>query len=90
MILRKYIRNSRGHHKGVVVALKYNNELRVGSSLCCKKDKYDKQVGFGLAVARAIENKPGPKSLERELHFIKERGKRYFKDLLENRSVRLD
>lgn len=53
-VLRQYIRNkSKTKIIGEVVAIAYDQDFGVGWSLCCKKDRYDKNYGHLKATHRA-------------------------------------
>jgi hypothetical protein len=91
-ILFKYIRDKKNRAVGVVVALKLNDDIRFGYAKCHpKKEKYDKDRGFEVAVGRALKRDdlyfpfsnglnlpPGVKS---ELEDIYYRSRNYFKVL---------
>lgn len=53
-MLKEYVRDRRTNQlKGCVVAIKENDKVAIGHSLCCPKDKFDKQFATKLAVERA-------------------------------------
>ena len=61
-MITEYIRNSRGEKRGVVVAIGKNDSsgrayVRIGWSLCNKKDIFDKERGMSIACGRAIKSK---------------------------------
>lgn len=51
--LVQYIRNEQNQPIGVVVALVVENEVRLGVSVCNKKDKFNKKLAVEIAVGRA-------------------------------------
>ena len=71
--------------RGVVVAFKDNNEVRVGWSLCRKCDKFDRHMGIHFAANRAesIFSQDRldeiPHSLRQEVGLIVDKAKRRFK-----------
>jgi len=51
--LKSYIRNKKKTPIGMVIVKKNSNgKVSVGWSLCCKKDKYDKETGYVKASNR--------------------------------------
>ena len=52
--LIRYIRNKKGQPRGVVVALRDNNEVCYGYSICNPIDPWNKHKGLKIAVARAL------------------------------------
>jgi len=70
---------------GIVIAvkqpLKLDQRIRVGWSLACKKDRFNKELGLKIAVNRALTDKPGrvPNSIVRNVESMVTRAERYFK-----------
>lgn len=89
-ILKQYIRNPKTNQpRGVAVAVKHNNEIRYGFSLLnTKMDKFDKTVGYNIAMNRAMSDAYSlPNTPEREnmvmdaFNSLEQRALKYFKDL---------
>ena len=61
----QHIRKSKKNGKkiGIICSVKNkeNNEIGIGWSLCCKKDKYNAQLGIKIAYGRAIKILNGKK-----------------------------
>jgi len=51
--LVQYIRDEKNQPFGVVVALVVDGEVRLGVSVCNKKDKFNKKLALEIAVGRA-------------------------------------
>lgn len=49
-MLISYLRNRHGHRNGVVVSVGRN---QIGFSLCCPKDRWNKELGKKIAIGRA-------------------------------------
>jgi hypothetical protein len=54
--LMQYHRNHHGHRKGVILAYRDGDEVRVGASLCHRSEKrgFDREVGINKALHNAI------------------------------------
>ena len=89
-ILKSYIRESKkSSPRGIVVAVRDGDDIRYGYSLInSRMDKWDKELGTKIAIARAKAIKYNlPQVPEREsavldaLSHIHQRAKKYFKDI---------
>ncbi len=49
----QYIRNKHRRPIGVMLAMADGDKLNIGFSLCCKRDKFSKKFGLGVALIRA-------------------------------------
>jgi hypothetical protein len=78
--LIKYLRDNNNHRIGVVVAL---GSGVVGWSKCCRKDKFDKELGTHIAMGRAMVGSnvkpPGGCGLEAAIGEMTDRSQRYYK-----------
>lgn len=90
--LINYIRDEKNNPRGVVVAIRDDNEIFYGFSLCNPEDKWDKPLGIKKAIARAraAEYKLPDVLERRQLVFdaiqkIQNRALRYFKDIPEDK-----
>lgn len=95
-VIKQYIRDEKKNPRGVAVAVRENDEVFYGFSLCNPKDKYNKDQGLKIALARALApNYLLPQSGETSDAVLKAydelqaRALRYFKDL-EYSKVALD
>ena len=86
--LIRYIRNKKGQPRGVVVALRDNNEVCYGYSICNPIDPWNKHMGLKIAVARALAREYELPQAENTTKQIMEgyvnlskRAVNYFKDL---------
>jgi hypothetical protein len=86
--LIKYIRNKKGQPRGVVVALRDNDEVCYGYSICNPIDPWNKHKGLKIAVARALAREYELPKAENTTKQIMEgytnlskRAVNYFKDL---------
>ena len=80
--LIQYVRNKQSQPIGVVIAEKISEtNFDVGWSLCCKKDKFNKEVAFKIAAGRLRKgsNVPIPHKVEPYVNHMIERGAKYFK-----------
>lgn len=89
--LIRYIRNKKGQPRGVVVALRDNNEVCYGYSICNPIDPWNKHKGLKIAVARALAREYELPQAENTTKQIMEgyvnlskRAVKYFKDIEEN------
>ena len=86
--LIRYIRNKKGQPRGVIVALRDNNEVCYGYSICNPIDPWNKHKGLKIAVARALAREYELHKAENTTKHILEgytnlskRAVNYFKDL---------
>lgn len=86
--LIRYIRNKKGQPRGVVVALRDNDEVCYGYSICNPIDPWNKHKGLKIAVARALAREYELPQAENTTKQIREgyvnlskRAVNYFKDL---------
>lgn len=86
--LINYIRNKKGEPRGVVVAVKNEGEVLYGYSLCNPVDKWNKQRGVKIAIARALsdgynlpEASNSAKMVIERFEHLSDRALKYFKDL---------
>lgn len=56
-IIKEYIRDEKYNPKGVVIAIKEDDQIYYGYSLCSPLDKYDKETGMKIAINRALSDK---------------------------------
>jgi hypothetical protein len=79
-MIYEYVRDKHGHRKGVVCAL---GRKDIGWSLCCKRDKFDKDFGLMIAQARAVRSRIKKKNIPRVilpyLEKMEGRAKKYYK-----------
>jgi hypothetical protein len=89
-LLKEYIRNTETKQpRGVAIAIRHNDEILYGFSLLnTKMDKFNKTVGFNIAVNRAMsDGYELPNTPEREamvltaFNRLEKRALKYFKDL---------
>jgi hypothetical protein len=88
-LLTKYIRDEKNNPRGVAVAVRHNDEVLYGYSLCSPSDVYDKQEGLEKALYRAFSTKgyhlpKVPDRFEKVVNAyesLQERAVKYFKDL---------
>ncbi len=76
------ITNKNGKRLGFMVASKnQNNEVLLGFSLCCKKDKFNYDRGLHIATKRADKGVTEfPHSLKSKIENFHNRCTKYFKD----------
>ena len=76
--LMQYIRDNKNQKRGCLIAV---GAGQVGFSLAHKKDKFDRYVGFEVAMIRATGgfNKDVPSSISDQFAYMIERSHRYFK-----------
>lgn len=86
--LINYIRNKKGEPRGVVVAVKDKDEVVYGYSLCNPVDRWNKQQGVKIAIARALsdgynlpEASNSAKMVVEKFEHLSDRALKYFKDL---------
>ena len=81
-MLIKYIRKGKRQKKGVLVAVPVDGQVRLGWSLCHKRDKFNKEFGKKIAISRALCGKQVkmPPSLKDEMNMFVIRASRYYKD----------
>lgn len=87
-VIKEYIRDEKRNPHGVCVAVRENDEIFYGFSLCNPLDKYDKELGYKIALARATSPSYqlplGGKTCDAVLtafENLEERALKYFKDL---------
>lgn len=88
-IIKEYIRDANYNPRGVVVAVKENNNVYYGYSLCNPCDKYNKELGFKIAIKRAsaengynLPKVPATRQLVLEKFLsVEARALNYFKDI---------
>lgn len=81
--IHQYTRDRRGNLNGVVLATKdISGKVAFGWALCCKKDKFDKQMGLNIALNRALVRSavPIPNSIRKDVNNMFSRAARYYKD----------
>lgn len=95
-MIKQFIRDRKNNPRGVAVAVKHNNEVFYGYSLCNPLDRFDKSLGVRIAVARALSqsfNLPISPNTQEQIadHFraLERRAVRYFKDVPEE-NIRID
>lgn len=93
-LLKEYIRNPETKQpRGVAIAIRHNDEILYGFSLLnVNMDKFNKTVGFNIAVNRALsESYTLPDTPEREamvlgaFNRLEKRALKYFKDIPEDK-----
>ncbi len=80
--LLKYGKDGKLKQHGYFYAIKHNDGIvKVGFSLCCKNDKFDKIVAIDLAMSRALSpiSYEVPSSIELDVDKFISRCQRYFK-----------
>jgi hypothetical protein len=88
-MIKEYIRDNKYNPRGVVVAVKENDQVYYGYSLCSPHDNYNKETAMKIALNRALSEKGFtlPKvPATRELIFdrfrsVEARALNYFKDV---------
>jgi hypothetical protein len=87
-IIKQYIRDEKNNPRGVTVAVRENNEVFYGFALYNPEDKYDKDRGLKIALARAtapayqLPNVPDRlESVLKAYDDLEARALKYFKDL---------
>lgn len=86
MIIRYFRKNKSSIKKGVMVAIPFEEEgiVKFGYSLChLSLDKFNKDFGKDVAIARAMRGRPLdiPDSMKKEFDKFKARCKKYYKQL---------
>lgn len=56
-MIKEYIRDDKYNPRGVVVAIKENDQVYYGYSLCSPHDRYDKSTAMKIAINRALSDK---------------------------------
>ena len=85
-ILKRYVRIDRDPI-GCVVAVKEGDDVKVGWSLCNKKDQFNKFMAEKIALGRAQHNADSvgsvPQRLQKEMYeaveYMRNRAKRYWR-----------
>lgn len=49
-----YIRDKKNQKRGIVLAAQNKGRVSIGYSICCKEDKWDKDLGISIALGRAL------------------------------------
>lgn len=88
-MIKEYIRDEKQNPRGVVVAVKENDQVYYGYSLCSPHDNYDKETGMKIAINRALSEKgftlpkvPATRQLIFDrFHSVEARALSYFKDV---------
>lgn len=87
-LIKTYIRDEKNNPRGVAVAVRRNDEIFYGFSLCNPEDVYDKELGLKIAVNRAESPTyllPGVEdryvAVLNAYEDLEARALRYFKDL---------
>lgn len=82
----QYIRYNNGDPRGVLVAVKFENNFRIGYSLCNKKDRFSKDMALKIALGRAYTGNPNcviplgtPHPINKALGEFASRCKKYYK-----------
>lgn len=66
-----YVRDEKRNKRGIVVALDYQGEIRIGYSLLHKNDKWNKDLGINIALSRAMLGKTiVPERTRQRIEFI--------------------
>lgn len=86
-----YVKNKRGEKIGLILATSFfaspndsdQKEVRLGWSMCCKKDRFDKERALQIARGRVVAgtDKNVPHTLKPEFFKMVKRSERYFKGL---------
>lgn len=50
-----YVRDNNGDPRGVIVAVKTNNDVSLGWSYCRKTDRFTKEMALQIAIGRAMQ-----------------------------------
>jgi hypothetical protein len=77
-MLVSYVKDNKGHRIGCVVAIEKG---MIGYSLCCKRDKFSKELGLQIATQRAKLNRINaiPHSIQDDYNKMYRRSILYFK-----------
>lgn len=68
----KKILVSRGKRKGILISFTEKNQLRIGWSLCNKKNKFDSSRGITIAYGRGLYKTYAADDIEKDFYKIKE------------------
>lgn len=83
----KYIKNDKNQKNGVLVSY-FNiatNKVHIGYSVCCKKDKFNRETGIQIAFQRAVayeekdRNPNLPRIIKQALPYFIVRCSKYYK-----------
>jgi hypothetical protein len=95
-MIKQFIRDRKNNPRGVAVAVKHENEVFYGYSLCNPIDRFNKSRGIEIAVSRALSQSfhlpisPNTqKQIEHHFMALERRAVRYFKDVPEE-NIRID
>ena len=88
-LIKEYIRNKKNDPREVAVAIKSNDQVFYGYSLCNPCDKYNKEFGINIAVNRALatdgyslpESPETVRTIVANFKKLEARALRYFKDV---------
>jgi len=89
-LLKTYIRDEKKNPVGIAIAVKHNDEVLYGYSLCnINAEPFDKELGFEKAMYRAMSPEgyklpQVPERFEKVINAyqkLQERAVKYFKDL---------
>lgn len=87
-VIKEYIRDEKNNPRGVCVAVRENDEIFYGFSLCNPEDKYNKDLGYRIAMNRAQAPTYQLPAVEERCQAVlnafenlEERALKYFKDL---------
>jgi len=79
-MLVKFVKNKKRGRFAVVVAAKVDGQIKIGWSMCCKLDKFDRVEGVKAAVKRlSTDNSGAPRKLNEEIEHMFHRATAYFK-----------
>lgn len=95
-IIKVFIRDRKNNPRGIAVAVKHENEIRYGYSLCNPVDRFDKKIGLKIAIARALSDsyfmpicENTENEIERHFQHLEYRALKYFKDLSKTNIIRI-
>jgi hypothetical protein len=83
-MLLEFVKDRRGRRIGTLVAVgSHDTCFAIGYALCCKKDKFRRDVGVAIAKTRAEHGWPHgqkiPHTLQAKYRRMQERAERYFR-----------
>lgn len=81
----KNVNDKKGRFLGTLIALRFDQKIRIGYSKKAKKDKINQELGDNIAYGRAVSSKmllSIPQSLKLPVFDFALRVKRYFKDCM--------
>ena len=70
-----------GHRRGAFIARQnQDGDVGIGWSLCCKKDRFDRELAKNMARGRSVKNGVAPPhSIREQLELFRLRAARFFK-----------